>query len=80
VTDHTIRPGQIYTDCDPRGGATIRIVSYTPGSNRVHVVDAITGKRPRSVLAARLHDSATTRDGKPRRTGYALVQDVESTA
>ncbi|MFF1790778.1 hypothetical protein ACFVX9_30475 [Kitasatospora sp. NPDC058243] len=72
-----IKPRQIYTDCDPRGGATIRIVEYTPGSNRADVVDATTGKRPRSVLASRLHSSAVTKAGKPRRAGYALVQDTE---
>ncbi|MFD4394679.1 hypothetical protein [Kitasatospora sp. NPDC058478] len=72
-----IKPGQVYTACDPRGGATIRIVDYTPGSNRADVVDATTGKRPRSVLASHLHESATTRDGKHRRTGHVLVQDVE---
>ncbi|MGW2371742.1 hypothetical protein [Kitasatospora sp. NPDC001683] len=77
MTDHAIRPGQVYTDCDPRGGATIRITDYTPGSNRADVVDATTGKRPRQILVRSLHDSATTRDGKPRRTGYRLVRDAK---
>lgn len=69
-----IQPGQIYRSCDPRGGFSIRIAAYTPDSNRVDVVDALTGKYPRSILATALHASPTTRDGKPRRTGYALEQ------
>lgn len=47
-----------------------------PGANRAQVVDAITGKRPREVLVNRLHASATTPTGKPRRTGYRLVTDA----
>lgn len=77
MTDHAIRPGQVYTDCDPRGGATLRILRYTPGDARAHVVDATTGKRPRSVLAHRLHASATTTTGRSRKTGYRLVCDAE---
>ncbi|MGW7087576.1 hypothetical protein ACWGH2_29325 [Streptomyces sp. NPDC054871] len=68
----TIRPGQIYRSCDPRGGPHIRIEQYTPGSNRAHVVDADTGKRYRQILVTALHDSPNTRDGQPRRTGYVL--------
>lgn len=69
-----IQPGQIYRHCDPRESIRIRITAYTPGSNRAEVVDAVTGKRPRSILASSLHASPTTRDGRPRRTGYALEQ------
>ncbi|MEV8324581.1 hypothetical protein [Kitasatospora sp. NPDC056731] len=72
-----IKPGQIYTDCDPRSSITIRIVDYTPGDARAQVVDATTGKRQRQILVHTFHVSAVTKAGKPRRTGYALVQDTE---
>lgn len=68
----TIQAGQIYRSCDPRGGPRIRVKSYTPGHNTAHVVDADDDKRPRWILVDSLHASATTRYGKPRRTGYAL--------
>lgn len=71
----SIQPGQIYRSCDPRGGPRIRIVRYTHGGNRAHVVDAATGKRFRQILITALHDSTTTRDGQPRRTGYVLEVD-----
>ena len=67
-----IQPGQIYRHCDPRESIRIRITAYTPGANRADVVDAVTGKRPRQILVTHLHDSATTKTGQPRRTGYAL--------
>ena len=67
-----IKPGQIYRYCDPRESIRVRIVHYEPGGNRADVVDAATGKRPRSILTTSLHDSPTTKNGKPRRTGYAL--------
>lgn len=73
MADHQIRPGQVYTDCDPRGGATIRITAHTPNSNRADVVDATTGKRPRTVLATRLHASGITNAGNLRLSGYRLV-------
>ena len=65
-----IESGQVYRSCDPRGGPLVRIVAVY--ANSVDVVDAQDGKRPRRILAKFLHDSPTTRDGKPRRTGYAL--------
>ncbi|RCH70501.1 hypothetical protein DT019_03150 [Streptomyces sp. SDr-06] len=67
-----IELGQIYRSCDPRGGSPIRIDAYTSGHDHAYVVDAITGKRPRWILVAQLHATATTCNGKPRRTGYAL--------
>lgn len=67
-----IEPGQTYRACDPRDSIHIRIEAYTPGAARAHVVDAVTGKRPRQILVSALHDSPITRDGQPRRTGYAL--------
>lgn len=70
-----IQPGQIYRSADPRDGhrKPIRITAYD-GSNRAHVVDAHSGKRPRQILVSSLHDTPTTRDGKPRRSGYIRVQ------
>ncbi|MGW4270812.1 hypothetical protein ACWEGQ_00240 [Streptomyces seoulensis] len=68
----TIEPGQIYRSCKPRdNGWRIRITDVSDHS--VGAEDAANG-RPlmRRVLIAALHDSPTTRDGKPRRTGYAL--------
>jgi hypothetical protein len=70
----SIKPGLVYRSCDPRDNPPIRIrisPSYL-GENRVPVVDAVTGKRPRSILVSQLHDSPTTRLGEPRRTGYVL--------
>ncbi|MFJ4808528.1 hypothetical protein [Streptomyces longwoodensis] len=72
-----IQPGQIYRHCDPRESIRIRIVSYRHGDARAHVVDAVTGKRYRQILVTYLHASATTRDGRPRRSGYALEQGGE---
>ncbi|MFV2172298.1 hypothetical protein ACFHW2_12060 [Actinomadura sp. LOL_016] len=71
--EHTVRAGQVYESCDPRGGPTIRITAYTPGANRADVVDAADGKRPRAVLVRSLHASRTTKHGEPRRTGYRLI-------
>ena len=69
-----IEAGQIYShfDFQSRAWTRIRVTAYTPGSNRVDVVDAYTGKRPRSILASRFHDGPMTRYGRPRRTGYVL--------
>jgi hypothetical protein len=68
-----IRPGQVYRACDPRDeGRRIRIVSYQPGSTRAHVVDAVTGKRPRQIYVDSLHTAPTTHTGAPRLTGYVL--------
>lgn len=73
-----VEPGQVYRSCDPRGGPSIRISAYTPGHDHAHVVDAVTGKRPRWILVDQLHPTATTRDGKPRRTGYILDTEARS--
>jgi hypothetical protein len=67
-----IQPGQTYRSADPRGGPRIRIERYTPGHDRAWIVDAQDGKRGRWILVRSLHDSPTTRDGKPRRTGHVL--------
>lgn len=66
----TVQPGQIYRSCDPRGGPIVRIVEVH--ANGAQVVDAQDGKRPRRILLNALHDSPTTKTGRPRRTGYAL--------
>lgn len=69
-----ITPGQIYARYDRAEHAyhRIRITAYMPGDARAHVVDADSGLRFRQILVTQLHDSPTTRDGKTRRTGYAL--------
>ncbi|MFF4403783.1 hypothetical protein [Streptomyces sp. NPDC001404] len=74
MTDATIRPGQVYRSCDPRGGPRVRIERYTPGHDAAWVVDADTGKRGRRLLVTQLHPSPRTRHGKPRRSGYALEE------
>jgi hypothetical protein len=70
--DAVIAVGQIYRSCDPRDSIRLRVESYEPGSVRAHVVDAETGKRSRRLLVNRLHETATTKSGAPRRTGYVL--------
>ena len=76
-----IELGQVYRSCDPRGGPNIRIESYTSyGAGRqtqdtAFIATITEDGRParfRRVSPRQLHDSPTTRDGKPRRTGYAL--------
>jgi len=70
-----IEPGQTYRSANPRDGhrEPIRIVAYD-GCNRAEVVDAHSGKNRRQILINSFHDSATTKNGKPRRTGYLLEQ------
>ncbi|MEU5426895.1 hypothetical protein AB0H73_15000 [Streptomyces olivoreticuli] len=72
MTDTSIKAGQIYRCCAPRGGPRIRIESYTPGAARAQVVDAETSKRPREVLVSHLHASPVTDTGRRRRAGYVL--------
>lgn len=73
-----ITTGQVYEACHPLDEKRrIRILRYTPGDHSAQVVDAVTGKRQRGIFVRSLHDSATTRDGRPRRTGYALVQETD---
>lgn len=83
---HTPKPDDVYESCDPRDAAAARVLgfdppripitSYTPGHNRAEVVEAGTGRRPRSILLSSLHESSTTQAGLPRRTGYRLVQEA----
>ncbi|MEU2510530.1 hypothetical protein [Streptomyces syringium] len=71
MTSTHIEADQVYVACRPRDlGRRIRIVSYTPGHDTAQIVDADTGARPRQISVWKLHDSATTRYGKPRTTGY----------
>lgn len=72
-----IQAGQVYRSADPRDSITILIESYRPGELRAHVVDAVDGKRPRSILVRNLHESAYTRQGAKRRTGYVKIKDAE---
>jgi hypothetical protein len=71
-----IQPGQIYRSCDPRESIRIRITAYRPGDARAHVVDAVTGKRPRQIFVKDLHESPVTATGRRRRSGYVLDRDT----
>ncbi|MFD3520425.1 hypothetical protein [Streptomyces sp. NPDC058653] len=67
-----IQPGQTYRSLKPSDkGWRIRIVEV--GATMARAVDASNG-RPllNPVMLHSLHATATTRDGKPRRTGYVL--------
>lgn len=82
-----IQPGQTYrslasvkSEPEPRY-PLVRIISAPTGAadldgmRKVRVATlTTTGReiRPRWMRADRLHTTATTRDGKPRRTGYVL--------
>lgn len=67
----TVEPGQIYRSCNPLDeGRMIRIILIREG--RAWVESHGATPRPRWMSLAPLHATATTRDGKPRRTGYAL--------
>jgi hypothetical protein len=74
-----IHPGQIYEPCDPRERSRLRVQHYKPGDNRALVTNSA-GKRPRWILVKALHASGTTAQGKPRKTGYRLVQEAQSDA
>ncbi|MGW1409419.1 hypothetical protein [Streptomyces sp. NPDC002403] len=83
-----IQPGQIYrslTNRHAHGGGPVRIKVVgephtIPGGWNFGKVDVVTltetGReiRRRNIEVTQLHDSATTKDGKPRRTGYVLEQ------
>jgi len=74
-------PGQTYRACTPGRVTRIRVLGVTPwgaghyGQGTARVVTLTEDGREtgaRSVSLAKLHDSNLTRDGQPRRTGYAL--------
>lgn len=70
-----IEPGQTYRQCHPQGGRTARILIRKVGPTQAEVAHLDTGRRGLVIDAVslnQLHDSPTTRDGRPRRTGYAL--------
>lgn len=70
-----IEPGQTYQQCDPRVSVATRI-----RVDKVHQGHAdftyLTTNRPGvihgTIRLDQLHDSPTTKTGRPRRTGYAL--------
>ncbi|MFF4417044.1 hypothetical protein ACFYY8_31370 [Streptosporangium sp. NPDC001559] len=72
--------GQVYESCHPLDeGRRIRVVGM-PVNTKVLVESLPTGgrgARRRNIETSQLHDSATTRSGAARRTGYALVEDVQ---
>ncbi|WP_225811297.1 hypothetical protein [Streptomyces spinosus] len=84
-----IQPGQIYRSLDPRdelygeGPRRIKVVGKPMtipgvwGFGKVQIAtlrEDGTETRRRRISIDQLHDSPTTRDGQPRRTGYALEQ------
>lgn len=83
----TIQPGQIYRSLgdpypytEPRRIKVVGKPITTPGLYNSGKVDVVTltetGReiRRRAIECTQLHDSPTTGDGQPRRTGYALEQ------
>ena len=70
-----IQPGQTYQQCDPRVVYPTRIRIDTIHDGHAEFT-YLTTSRP-GIIHGRirldqLHDSPTTRYGKPRRTGYTL--------
>lgn len=72
----SVVPGQIYRRADDpdQRWVRIRVVSIHHPSGRAHVEDEH-GGYPRSVRLSSLHADPTTRTGRPRRTGYVLVEE-----
>lgn len=82
----SIKPGQIYRSLSNRhhpcdGPTRIKVVDLpgtTPGVWGFGKVDVVTvtaaGReiRRRAIATSQLHETATTRNGQPRRTGYVL--------
>jgi hypothetical protein len=74
-----IQPGQTYLACNG-SGLRIRIVKNAPGypawgwskTTVETVLPDGRGIRQRAIETTQLHDSPTTHNGQPRRTGYAL--------
>jgi hypothetical protein len=71
---HRVEPGQIYRSCRP-GYENFRIRITSVGAETASAISLDGGwtllNPPR---IAQLHATPTTRDGKPRRTGYTLEQ------
>ncbi|MFJ5217196.1 hypothetical protein ACIP98_21040 [Streptomyces sp. NPDC088354] len=68
-----IECGQVFASCRPGTHRRLRIQRYAPGDASAFVVDAETGHHPRHILTRVLHPSPRLGNGRPRRTGYALV-------
>lgn len=76
---HRIEPGQTYLACDG-SGLRIRVVGNGPGypawgwskTTIETVLPDGRGVRQRAIETTQLHATPYTRDGQPRRTGYAL--------
>ena len=76
MANHSVLPGQVYVSCDPRDYGNVKVRVTEVGGQRAQVVDAETGKRPRSILLASFHAEATNpRTGRARKTGYRLVKN-----
>lgn len=82
----SIEPGQEYQACNPLDHIRIRVLSAPfPGvTGRPGVTIATltaTGReiRKRTINAGALHETATTRTGQPRISGYRLVQHADGT-
>ncbi|MGX1129931.1 hypothetical protein RKD49_002121 [Streptomyces glaucescens] len=86
-----IQPGQIYRSLgdpypcsEPRRIKIVGTPGRTPGMYGFGKVDVVTitetGReiRRRAIETTQLHATPTTRDGKPRRTGYALEQPAHN--
>lgn len=78
---HRIEAGQEYTSCNPLDSIRIRVVGKPfPGVTGRRLVDIATvnarGRevRRRSIFIGSLHESDVTQAGRPRLTGYVLVQ------
>ncbi|WP_282792933.1 hypothetical protein [Streptomyces sp. CC224B] len=78
-SDQTYRSlGDPYPDSEPRRIKVVGEVQSVPGVWGYGKVDVVTltddGReiRRRAIEASQLHESATTKDGKPRHTGYVL--------
>jgi hypothetical protein len=90
-----VQPGQEYESCQPvYWGSSgpeytrIRVVGEsgrTPGLYGFGKVDVVTvtedGRelRRRRIETSQLHETGTTRDGQPRKSGYRLVRHADGT-
>jgi len=70
----SVEKDQLYPACNPLDeGRTLRIVGVVGGHARIFTVGG--PARERWIAVKHLHATATTRDGQPRRSGYALVEE-----
>ncbi|WP_149038077.1 hypothetical protein [Kitasatospora sp. MBT63] len=67
--------GQIYESCHPLDeGRRVRVVSVGPNRAEVETIGGPPRRRP--ILLGQLHATALSKAGRPRRTGYRLVQSA----